>query len=324
MKRVVHAVQAAVLAVILIVSSLSSTAQVISFADGKYEAGINIGPSFFLGDLGGSVGVGKPFVKDLDFPLTKLNKGVYFNYYPAEWVGLRAAFNHMVLEGNDAEAPSKEINSNERYMRNLSFRSSVLEAYIAAEVYPTVFFEGREELQGKFRPYGVIGIGGFKFNPKAKYNNQWVKLQPLRLEGQGFAEYPDSKPYKLTQMEIPMGLGVKYYIKENMYVGLEILHRQTFTDYVDDVSKDYYVDKNTFQNYLSPNDAAMARALYYRGKYPYIVQNGGSVDPSSIQRGDPTENDAFFSTMLKIGWRLNGNNTPNGRARRQMRCPMYY
>ena len=34
--------------------------------------GLGIGPMFFLGDLGGSAGIGKTFIKDLDLPLTKL------------------------------------------------------------------------------------------------------------------------------------------------------------------------------------------------------------------------------------------------------------
>ena len=68
------------------------------------------------------------------------------------------------------------------------------------------------------------------------------------------------------QLEVPMGFGFKYYVKENMYVGLEVLHRQLFTDYIDDVSTSY-VDPIVFANYLSPADAAKARRLYYRGTY---------------------------------------------------------
>jgi hypothetical protein len=69
----------------------NSKAQYVSFLDGKIELGVNLGPSFFLGDLGGIRGKGKPFVKDVNFPFTKLLKGVYINYYPAEWIGFRIA-----------------------------------------------------------------------------------------------------------------------------------------------------------------------------------------------------------------------------------------
>jgi hypothetical protein len=275
---------------------------------------------FFLGDLGGTAGIGKPFVKDLDFPLTSLSKNIYANYYPAEWIGFRIAFNHGVLKGDDAEAPNKGGAEVDRLERNLSFKTSVLEGYIAAEIYPTVFLESYDGLQGKFRPYGIIGFGMMKYNPKAKLDGQWVALHPLRLEGQGMAEYPERKKYSLVQQEVPMGFGFKYYLKENMYVGLELLHRQLFTDYIDDVSTGY-IDPVYFDTYLSPTDAVKAKSLYYRGTYPGAVSR--PQDILTYQRGDPTENDAFFSTILRFGWRLNGDNSA-GRQKRQLRCPVFY
>ena len=240
-------------------------------------------------------------------------------YYPAEWIGFRIALNHGVLKGDDAETPNKGGAEVDRLLRNLSFKSSVLELYLAAEFYPTVFFEQYDGLAKKFRPYGIIGVGGFKFNPKAKLDGQWVELQPLRLEGQGMTEYPDRKEYGLMQMEVPMGFGFKYYVKENMYVGLEVLHRQLFTDYIDDVSTNY-VDPDVFSNYLSPADAAKARRLYYRGNYASAVSNPGNIQ--TFMRGDPTDQDAFFSTILRFGWRLGDDE--NKRIRRQMRCPVFY
>ncbi|HEY3249672.1 MAG TPA: hypothetical protein VGK25_01010, partial [Ignavibacteria bacterium] len=188
------------------------------------------------------------------------------------------------------------------------------------EFYPSVFIEQYDGLMGKLRPYGVIGVGAYHFNPKTKdESGNWIELQPLHTEGQGFAEYPDRQVYKLTQMEIPIGFGFKYYVKENMFIGLEIMHRKLFTDYVDDVSTTY-IDPLLFNNHLSSDKAALANKLYYRSD---------DITPTSRpaldeQRGDPKENDAFFSTIIRMGWRLNGNNTPNGRAIRQLRCPLYY
>jgi hypothetical protein len=292
--------------------------QSISTGNGKLEIGLGLGPMFFLGDLGGTKGVGRPFVKDLNFPLTKLNKGLYLNIYPVEWVGFRIAGNLGYVEGDDAEAPAKGGSEEDRKYRNLSFRSKISEAYAAIELYPTYFMEQYEELQGKFRPYVVAGIGLFHFNPEAKdpADGKYYKLAPLRLEGQGFAEYPDSKPYKLTQMNIQMGFGFKYYFKENAYIGLEILHRKLFTDYVDDVSHNYYIDPIYFDNYLTPANAARARRMFYKGIYsfptsrPYV---------EFAERGDPKQNDAFFSSILRLGWRLNNNGNI-----RQLRCPVFY
>ena len=135
-------------------------------------------------------------------------------------------------------------------------------------------------------------------------------------------EYPDRKEYSLTQLEIPMGFGAKYYIRDNFYVGMEVLHRKTFTDYIDDVSTNY-IDANLFDQYLTPSQATMARQLHYRENFvPNRTQT--RFPTTNEQRGDPKENDAFFSTILKLGWRLNDWNSPNGRAARQLRCPSFY
>lgn len=314
--NLLSAVRIVVLVLSLNLFASSSFSQSITTGNGKFEVGLGFGPMFFLGDLGGSAGIGRDFVKDIDFPLTKFSKMIYANYYATEWLGFRLALNHGQLEGADAEAPDKGGQEISRIQRNLSFKSSVLEAYLAAEIYPSVFFERYEGLQGKFRPYGLIGIGAYKFNPKTKLNGQWVELKPLHTEGQGLVA--GKKEYKLTQAEIPMGLGFKYYIKENMYVGMEVMHRKLFTDYVDDVSTTY-PDPIIF-NALPAADRAKARQLFYRGDELPHVPASRLTPGINEQRGDPTDKDAFFSTILRFGWRLNTYDN----ARRQMRCPVFY
>ncbi|MBN8783195.1 MAG: hypothetical protein J0G98_09025 [Terrimonas ferruginea] len=320
MKQAVLMARAIVLPLLLISFATRVNSQNYSETS-QWEVGIGLGPMVFLGDLGGSAGIGRSFVKDVDFPLIKLGKSIHVSYSPADFLAFRFALNQGVVEGNDAYAPNKGGPEVDRLQRNLSFKSNIWEAYLAAEVYPTVFIERYEGLAGKFRPYGVIGIGAFRFNPKAQLDGEWVELKPLRLEGQGMAEYPESKPYSLIQMEIPMGLGFKYYIKDNMYVGLEILHRKLFTDYVDDVSTGY-IDPVHFSTYLSAQDAARANRLYYRGTYSSAVSNPGNIQ--TFQRGDPKDNDAFFTTLVRFGVQLNSQKGPGARARKQLRCPVYY
>jgi hypothetical protein len=298
--------------------SYTTFSQSITLGNGKVEVGLGIGPLFFLGDLGGTKGLGRTFIKDINYPITKVSKGIFVNINPREWIGFRFAANIGVLEGADSLAPNKGGEEVFRIERNLSFRTNIQEGYIATEFYPSVFLERYDGLKGKLRPYGIIGVGIYHFNPMAQDNSgKWVALQPLHLEGEGFPEYPDRKVYKLTQLEIPMGFGFKYYIKENMFVGLEVLHRKLFTDYVDDVSKNY-IDPALFDKYLSPANAAEAKQLYYRGTFQWANSR-----PSAIvgeKRGDPKQNDAYFSTIVRLGWRLH---TMSG-AERQLRCPLYY
>jgi hypothetical protein len=323
MRTTVH-VRYSVLVCLLFIFSFQSRSQSVSVANGKIELGLGIGPMFFLGDLGGSEGIGRTFVKDVDFPLTKISKGVYINIYPAEWFGFRVAGNLGYLEGNDAEAPNKGGAERFRLQRNLKFRSKLSEAYAAIEFYPTVFFEQYDGLAHKLRPYGVVGAGVYHFNPQGEYSKNgtstWVDLKPLSLEGQGMAEYPDRKPYSLTQLNMLMGGGVKYYLSDRVYIGFEILHRKTFTDYIDDVSTKY-IDPRFFDVYLPPTQAAEARQLMYREN---IYNPNVSRRYIDTQRGDPKENDAYFSSILRFGWRLNGSNSPSGLAKKQLKCPVFY
>ncbi|MBI5856071.1 MAG: hypothetical protein HZB42_00360 [Sphingobacteriales bacterium] len=318
MRTNVLTVRLSVLICLLTLFSYRSPAQSISTGNGKLELGLGIGPMFFLGDLGGSKGYGKTFIKDLDLPLTKISKGVYFNFYPTEWMGFRIAGNLGYVEGDDSEAPANGGAEEDRKYRNLSFQSKISEVYAAVEIYPTVFFEQYDGLQHKLRPYVIGGAGMFHFDPTTKdVDGSKVKLAPLRLEGQGFAQYPDSKPYKLTQKNLLLGFGFKYYLKENLYVGFEILHRKLYTDYVDDVSHNYYIDPIYFDYNLSPADAVVARRLYYRGVYTFP-----STRPYEefAERGDPKENDAYFSSILRFGWRLGKADARS----KQLKCPVYY
>ena len=316
MKRIVPIARLIAILLITVSSSINSFSQSVTIR-GKVEVGLGLGPLVFLGDLGGAKGLGRTFIKDIDYPLIKLSKGLFVGVAPTEWLGFRLAVNTGMLEGDDKLAPNKGGDEVYRLERNLNFRTKLLEGYAAVEFYPSVFLEQYEDLKGKLRPYGIIGVGVYHFNPQTQDNSgNWVALQPLHTEGQGFPEYPDRKNYKLTQMELPMGFGFKYYLKENMFIGLEVLHRKLFTDYIDDVSTDY-IDPIYFDKYLSPANAALARELNYRGTYSSVTRPSDVV---GAQRGDPKQNDAYFSTILRLGWRLREMSG----AERQMRCPLYY
>jgi hypothetical protein len=324
MRTTVPGVRTLVLISSLLLLTSRSFSQSITTGNGKVEVGLGIGPLFFLGDLGGNKGVGQStWLKDVQFPLVNLSKGIYAQVYPAEWLGFRIAINQGKLEGYDSVIKDKGGDEGFRKARNLQFQSSLLEGYLAMELNPTVFFERYDGLRGKIRPYVVAGIGVYRFNPKGQYfapdgSSKWVPLQPLHLEGQGFAEYPDRKPYSLTQFELPMGFGFKYYIKENMFIGAEVLHRQLFTDYVDDVSTSY-IDNSLFAKYLTPEQATMANQLHNREGF--IPSNPNlNRTPTDPQRGHPEQNDAFFSTIIRLGWRLNHMSS----ELRQLRCPAFY
>lgn len=269
----------------------------------KIELGFHTGPLFFLGDLGGNVGAGSKLFKDIDWNETKMGVGTQLNFYPTQWISLRTGFYHGAISGNDLNSPTVTANDIFRYNRNLHFRSRLDEVYLGAEFYPLRLIPTkRVTIFDAIQPYAFAGVGLFRFNPQAKdIDGTWVDLQPLRLEGQGFAEYPTSHPYKLIQKNVLSGIGLRYYINENLYIGTEIIYRKLFTDQVDNVSADYYIDPALFDQYLSASDAVRAKRLYYQGHYEL-----GAVTPagSGLPRGNPANKDAYFGQSIQVGFKI--------------------
>ncbi|MEI8059177.1 MAG: hypothetical protein WCG67_03380, partial [Ferruginibacter sp.] len=127
-------------------------------------------------------------------------------------------------------------------------------------------------------------------------NDNWVDLRPLSTEGQGFVEYPNRKPYKLKQINFPVGAGVRYKISPLVNVSAELVYRILNTDYLDDVSTSY-VDKNLYSKYFSGEQLAMALALQDR----QTEISGGLPANTNDIRGNPSKNDAYFSFNIKLG-----------------------
>lgn len=330
MKKRLHAHRLACFIVLILNCFFSaksfSQSLIIGNEKARVEVGINIGPSFFLGDLGGNRGKGTTFIKDVNLSLTKIMKGAFLTVYPNEWMGVRVAAEIGKLEAQDAIIDTKGVNELWRKQRNLDFRSNISEAYIAGELFPLMLLNsGDEDYKPRLRPYGVIGVGVFHFNPQgsltdANGNKKWYYLKPLHTEGEGFAEYPDIKNYSLTQVNIPMGFGAKYYLSDRVNISLEVLHRKTFTDYIDDVSKNY-IDPALFDKYLSPADAAIAKQIH--DKVVGIVTPSVTRYAPGTQRGNPNQNDAYFTFFMKIAIRLGPifDNVFDRNVVSHMKCP---
>lgn len=331
MKPNLHKLVGKSLVVLLFCLSLhsSSRAQALLFGEKvKWEVGFNFGPSFFMGDLGGNSGKGTNNLKDINFEFTKFMKGAFVTMYPKNWIGIRLAGDYTYLEGDDAIINTTGIDELWRKQRNLDFKTTILEGYLAIELFPTMLFSRNSEYEPRLRPYVMGGVGVFHFNPQgsltdAAGNKTWYYLHPLRLEGQGMPEYPASKPYKLTQMNIPFGGGLKFFMSDRINVSLEFLYRKTFTDYIDDVSQ-RYIDVNYYNKYLTPQEANLAYRLSDKAKG--IIWPGMTRYPAGTQRGDLKDYDTYFSLVMKAGIRLGPiyESAFAKRAARQTRCPSVY
>lgn len=302
MKQALHSFRGKC-SVFLLCASLIYCSAFSQLSAGTYwEGGVTIAPSNFLGDLGGNAGKGTTFLKDNNFSQTKFFLGGFMQVFPSELISARFSVNFGKISADDAVIKGKGGMEEARKLRNLNFKSSLVEFTAAAEIYPTVLIErDATDAFHKIRPYVMAGIGMFHFNPKGQdpATGQWVALQPLHTEGQGFSEYPSRKPYKLTQLNVPLGVGIKYYVTENFALSVELVHRKTFTDYMDDVSTEY-IDPNLFYNYLPASQAAVADRIY--NKSPLRSMNSG-FGPGD-KRGTKENNDAYYSAGFKLSWRL--------------------
>jgi hypothetical protein len=290
------------LACVCLTTSLSPKAQYYYSNDRYYENAVvfelggSLGVMNALTDVGGRKGIGKKFIKDLNTKNFKPSFGFYVLAMVKNILGARLEATFGNVQAYDSILKSVKTTTFGRYERNLSFRSKITDFQLTVEVHPLMFKNYGDEEPPFLSPYIIGGIGYFSFNPQANLNGQWYSLQPLRTEGQGFKEYPNRKPYSLSQINFPVGVGIRYEVSSSLYARFELVYRILRTDYLDDVSTEY-IDPALFPNYLSATQSALATQLFDRQ---------GELDPTHDtvvggQRGDPTDNDAFFSVQLKFG-----------------------
>ncbi len=309
-----------------------SNAQIgLTTENSRFEIGLNAGPMNFLGDLGGNRGKGTIGPKDNNVPMTNIVAGISASYYPAEWIGFRIAGNFGQMEGDDRlikqKQPADTYEGSRKY-RNLSFRSPLYEGYAAIELYPTAFINLKNGGGlPRFRPYGILGLGVMGFNPKGLYkdaagNESWVDLKPLRLEGQGMAE-TGIPEYSTFTYVVPMGVGIKYDITERITFGIELIHRKTGSDYIDDVSNKY-IDPALFDQYLTPAQATMAK--YLANPSSFYPNSNPAYTPYRIgkKRGNPERNDSYFSSTFRLTWKIGDVYADWFRNKNSMKCPQYF
>jgi hypothetical protein len=265
-----------------------------------FEIGGSVGVMNCLTDLGGKKGIGKRFIKDLNFGKNSFAGGIYLSALYKYMVAFRLEATFGKVTADDivlASVPKTDIAS-ARYNRNLSFRSNITEFSGVFEIHPLFIFidyTARDIDPPRYSPYLLAGVGYFSFNPQTQLKNRWVDLQPLSTEGQGFVEYPDRPVYKLKQVNYPIGLGVKYELSSLVNLRAEFVYRILGTDYLDDVSTNY-IDPIAFTNPangLTTAQAATAIQVYDRQRI-HVTGPGG-------KRGSPAEKDAYFTFNIKVG-----------------------
>jgi hypothetical protein len=287
--------------------------------------GLSINATNYYGDLSP-----KPSRFSTDIAFTRPGIGLSFSHRFGPRYTFVGQFMVATLRGSDNQsADPNNAEYNGRYLRNLEFRNTIKELSAVA-----VFdlFENMATYISRVRwtPYGYVGIAGFINTPKGRAPEQdllgnalpeggeWVKLRPLGTEGQ-YANLPKTsanygiKPYKALQVAIPIGIGVRVRINQVLDVWGDIGFRYTFTDYLDDVSRNY-VD-------LDLLDSPLAQAMSYRtnelpadqrpvanvpsGSSGILTVAGyGSEGTGENIRGSQNDKDIYMVTSIKVTYIL--------------------
>lgn len=279
---------------------LSILCPLLAVSQQRFHVTLFGGLSNYAGDL-----------QDRQFTLQQSNFafGAGIKYDLTPHLALRLAYNHGTIEGDDKKSSDPLLRA-----RNLSFASKINEGSLLLE-YTILNMEER-----KVSPYIYSGLTVFHFNPYA-YDTVGNKvfLKPLSTEGQGLDGYNRS-PYKLTQLAIPFGVGVKFRVSENTILAYEVTIRKTFTDYLDDVSKTY-VD----QFALGQQRGLKAVSMAFRGDE--LKGSTSTYPDDGAVRGGSKYGDWYYFTgfTLYIGLGSgNGGGTPFGRSkggRNRLGCP---
>ncbi len=251
----------------------------------EWEFGVNVGAMGYMGDL------------NRNNPLNFTNPGAALNirYAFTPYSGLKLGFTVGGIKGDDANA-----NTDFERSRNLSFKSNITELALNYEYYFFPFTPGSGK--EKFTTYVFVGIAGFMFDPTAEYQGNTYKLRELGTEGQGTSINKTPK-YSNMNLAVPFGVGMKYNVFDNFNFGIELGYRNTFTDYLDDVSKNY-VDKTVLTN----ENGILAAQLSDRSGE---INNGVNLGEAYTQRGDASRRDFYMFAGITISYTLTPIKCPN-------------
>ena len=307
---------------LIITILLSQESQAQRWKKYRHEIQAGFGATSYLGELGGGDGPGRDLFLDLDGRASRYLITGGYRFKLAEFASVRGNLTYARLRGDDALAGDPH-----RQSRNLSFKSPLIELTAVGEVY---FI--REKLNTRYKVRGIKselgsslsayvfgGVGGFFFNPRAKFegptgDNKWYSLQPLGTEGQGQTGNP--KPYSRINMCIPMGIGAKYNVTRTVAISLEYGFRYTFTDYIDDVSTVYADPAKVKAANGGDGDAAA-----YFSNPSVAIQDGDKViykgGPNFVneQRGNSNSNDTYMFLTLALNYKFVSKNKKTNRPK---------
>ena len=209
--------------------------------------------------------------------------------------------------GKVSASDARDNKTNNR-ARNLSFETKIGEWNLLLE------YNLLDLQEHRLTPYAFAGIAVYHFDPYAFDSlGRKVYLHILSTEGEGLREYPNRKPYALTQFAIPLGGGIKFRITDRVTLAYEIGLRVLFTDHLDDLSNSY-IDQATLLAERGPKAVEMA----YRGGE---LKNGAPYPGEGAFRGNSKHRDFYYMSGLRVTIALPNGLPFHGRHNGVIDCP---
>jgi len=252
------------------------------------EYGVQLGASTYFGDLNPNYGL--HFIRP--------SGGAFIRYSFNPYIALKGMIDYTKIGYDDKF--SKNVF---QQIRNLSFRSDILEAAVVAEFNFFRFETGNP--RHRFTPYLSGGIGIFYYTPYVIYQDQRYNLRAMGTEGQNTGQYNDRR-YKPYSVCFPVGAGVKYWIKPGVNLSVELLNRFTLTDYIDDVSSTYVGAERFSSNPMHPTPAGYLQD-------PSITVEGQKLGRAGKQRGDVSTKDQYLLFNISLSLQLKTYKCPTNK-----------
>ncbi len=214
------------------------TAPVISLAQrwklSRSEYMYGIGVSNYFGDIGGSEKADASGFADIDLATTRPSLSVGYRYKLYERVAVKAGLTYANIHGTDVKSANEG--------RNYSFTTNMFELighveYHITEEKAVVSYKSMS-LRGKLKKFNAginlyvfLGVGGAYFKPKALDD---------------FADSERFNQNKNMGLVVPFGIGLKYPLSSNSYIGLEFGRRFITSDYIDGFSPEASEAKDVY------------------------------------------------------------------------------
>lgn len=236
-----------------------------------------------------------------------VSAGATYNF--TDKLAIRADYSFAKVGADDKYNTSPSLKQ-----RNLNFQTIIQEFSLVGE------YDILSTYEHALTPYVFGGLGVFHFSPyTTDPQGNKIYLQGLSTEGQGFAR--GRKVYKKTQLNIPIGGGLKFALSDDIQIGFEIGLRVLKTDYLDDVSTTY-IDQNT----LLANRGPLAVQYAFRGDE--LKDNPTNYPPEGVQRGNGKVNDFYYFGQFRISFRMpwmdsNREQTSYRNSRKRLGCPSW-